>query len=131
MRTAESAGVQGLLLPDRHSCGLTPTVVKSSAGAALHLPVARIGNVAQTLQTLKHRGLWAVGLDMTGAHSLKDFDTDLPIVVVVGGEDRGLRKLVRARCDFLVSLPQKGKVRSMNLSVAVGVLLYQIVLNRK
>lgn len=126
LRTAEACGVEGVLLPERHSCGLTAVVVKASAGAALHLPVARIGNVAQTLRVLKGLGFWTVGLDMRGGTDPDAVDTSSPLLVVVGGEDRGIRRLVAEQCDFLVSLPMTGKVSSLNLSVAAGILLFQI-----
>ncbi|MGH9338644.1 MAG: 23S rRNA (guanosine(2251)-2'-O)-methyltransferase RlmB [Acidobacteriota bacterium] len=126
LRTAEATGVGGVLLPERHSCGVTPLVVKASAGAALHLKTAQIGNVSQTLKTLKEEGFWTVGLDMSGRHRLQDLDPTLPLVVVLGGEHRGVRRLVREQCDFLVSLPMKGRVTSLNLSVAAGVLLYHL-----
>lgn len=130
LRTAEAAGVDGVLLPERRSASLTPTVVKASAGAAMHLKIAQIGNVSQTLQRIKDAGLWTVGLDAQGEHQMTDLDVSLPLAVVVGGEHRGLRPLVRKRCDFVVSLPMKGKVNSLNLSVAAAVLLYQIVMAR-
>ncbi len=131
LRTAEAAGVGGVFIPNRRSCAITPAVFKSSAGAALHLRISRIGNVVQTLQTLKKRGFWVVGLDIQGEASVSQIDVSLPIVVVVGGEHQGIRKLVRKHCDFLLSLPMKGKVSSLNLSVAAGVLLYEILLRRE
>lgn len=131
LRSAEAVGVDGVLLPGRRSCGITPAVVKSSAGAALHLKTAVIGNAVQTLEELKRHGFWVVGLDMSGTTSPEELDTSLPLVVVVGGEHRGVRPLVRRHCDFLVSLPMKGKVSSLNLSVAAAVLLYQILLKRR
>ncbi len=130
LRTAEACGVEAVLLPDRHSSGLTPTAVKASAGAALHLPVARVGNVARSLDLLKKAGFWTVGLDMAGKSGLGDLDATVPLVVVVGGEDRGIRRLVAEKCDFLVSLPMRGKVASLNLSVAAGILLFQIAEKR-
>ena len=131
LRTAEAAGVEGVFLPSRRSCAITGPVVKSSAGAALHLHISRIGNVVQTLEKLKKRGYWVVGLDAQGKDGLNQIDASLPLVVVVGGEHQGVRRVVREHCDFLLSLPMKGKVSSLNLSVAAGVLLYQIVLRRQ
>lgn len=130
LRTAEATGVGGILIPDRRSCSITPTVVKSSAGGALHLKVCRIGNVVRALEELKGQGYWVVGLDMQGEVSLDEIDADALTVVVVGGEHQGLRKLVRKHCDSLVSLPMQGRVSSLNLSVAVGVLLYEIIRKR-
>jgi len=127
LRTAEATGVGGILIPDRRTCSITPTVVKSSAGGAIHLRICRIGNVVQALEELKKRGYWVVGLDMQGETSVDEIDIDDLTVVVVGGEHQGLRKLVRKHCDSIVSLPMKGRVSSLNLSVAAGVLLYEIV----
>lgn len=126
LRTAEAAGIEHILLPDRHTCGVTPLVVRASAGAALHLRLCRIGNVARTLQLLKESGYWVVGLDMKGEEQAQ-FDPSLPLVIVVGGEHQGLRRLVRENCDFLVRLPMKGKVSSLNLSVAAGILIYRLL----
>ena len=130
LRTAEATGVEGVLIPNRRSCSITPTVVKSSAGGAIHLKISRIGNVVQALEELKRQGFWVVGLDMQGDHSMEEIDAGGLTVVVVGGEHQGLRKLVRKHCDFLVSLPMKGRISSLNLSVAAGVLLYEIVRKR-
>ena len=130
LRTAEATGVEGVLIPNRRSCPITPTVVKSSAGGAIHLRISRIGNVAQALEELQRQGYWVIGLDMQGKHSMDEIDAGDLTVVVVGGEHQGLRKLVRKHCDFLVSLPMKGRVSSLNLSVAAGVLLYELVKTR-
>ena len=126
LRTAEAVGVTAVLLPQRRSCGVTPTVVRTSAGAALHLSVGRIGNVVQALEKLKEAGYWRIGLDMRGSEDSSTIDRSSPLVIVVGGEDRGLRRLVRDHCDFLVRLPMRGRVNSLNLSVAAGVLLYSL-----
>lgn len=130
MRTAEAVGAGGILVPGRHSCGLTDTVVRASAGAALHLKICQIGNVVQTLEYLKENGFWVAGLDVEGETSPRSLDPELRLVVVVGGEDRGLRRLVKEQCDYRVRLPMKGKVSSLNMSVAAGVLLYEILFNR-
>ncbi len=131
LRTAEATGVEGVFLPRRRSCAITGPVVKSSAGAALHLHISRIGNVVQTLEKLKKRGYWVVGLDAQGKDGPNQLDASLPLVVVVGGEHQGVRRVVREKCDFLLSLPMKGRVSSLNLSVAAGVLLYEILLRRE
>ena len=131
LRTAEATGVEGVFLPSRRSCAITGPVVKASAGAALHLHISRIGNVVQTLERLKKRGYWVVGLDAQGKDGPNQIDASLPLVVVVGGEHQGVRRVVREHCDFLLSLPMKGKVSSLNLSVAAGVLLYEILLRRE
>jgi 23S rRNA (guanosine2251-2'-O)-methyltransferase len=130
LRTAEAAGVEGILLPQRRTSPVTPVVVKTSAGAALHLPICRVGNLVQALEKLKEEGFWVVGLDMKGNTSIADIDSNLRLVVVIGGEHQGVRRLVSKNCDFLVSLPMKGRVSSLNLSVAAGILLYQLLLKR-
>lgn len=131
MRTAEAVGVGGILIPDRHSCGVTDTVVRASAGAAFHLKICQIGNVVQTLKHLKESGFWVIGLDAEGEISPRSLDPELRLVVVVGGEDRGLRRLVKEHCDYRVKLPMEGKVNSLNLSVAASVLLYEILFSRR
>ena len=130
LRTAEATGVDGILIPNRRSCPITPTVVKSSAGGAIHLKISRIVNVVQALEKLKGQGYWVVGLDMQGENSVDEIDAGGLTVVVVGGEHQGLRKQVRKQCDFLISLPMQGRVASLNLSVAAGVLLYELVRKR-
>jgi 23S rRNA (guanosine2251-2'-O)-methyltransferase len=128
IRTAEAVGVGGVLLPERGSCGITPAVVKSSAGAALHVKICRVGNLVRSMERLKEEGFWLVGLDLQGEEGLDQIDTSLPLAVVVGSEQDGLRRLVREHCDFLVRLPMKGKLDSLNLSVAAGILLYSIII---
>ena len=130
LRTAEAVGVDGVLIPRRRSCSITPSVVTSSAGAALHLKICRISNLSRTLDGLKRAGFWIVGLDPKGSTSLNQIDATLRLAVVVGGEHQGLRRLVRRQCDFLAALPMQGRVASLNLSVAAGVLLYHISLRR-
>jgi 23S rRNA (guanosine2251-2'-O)-methyltransferase len=130
LRTAEAAGAGAVVIPERRSCGLSSTVVETSAGAALHLPVVRVTNSVRALQTLKKAGFWVVGLDLKGRQRLQEIDPTQRLVVVVGSEHRGLRPAVRAACDFLVALPMLGRVQSLNVSVAAGVVLYQIVLER-
>lgn len=129
LRTANIAGAHGVLITKRHSCPLTGTVAKISAGAVEHTPVVQIGNVAQTLDNLKKRGLWVVGADMQGSDY---FATDLqgPIVLVVGSEGEGLGRLVKEKCDILVKIPMFGQITSLNASVACGVLAFDIVRQR-
>jgi len=127
LRTADAAGADGILLPKYHSCGITPAVVQVSQGAALHMKIARIGNLVTVLESLKEQGFWVVGLDMQGKNKVHEIAPDTKLVVVIGGEHRGVRPLVRQHCDFLISLPMKGHVSSLNLSVAAGILLYQLM----
>jgi 23S rRNA (guanosine2251-2'-O)-methyltransferase len=130
LRTADAAGVDGVLLPERHSAGLSETVSRASAGGIEHVKVARIGNVAQAIDALKERGVWVVGLDASGTERWDAVDYKRPIALVLGGEGRGIRRLVRERCDHLVSLPLFGHVGSLNVSVAAGVALYEVIRQR-
>jgi 23S rRNA (guanosine2251-2'-O)-methyltransferase len=130
VRTAEAAGADGVVLPERHSAGLSETVARASAGALEHVKVAQIGNVAQALERLKERGVWVVGFDASGGERWDAVDLKRPVALVLGGEGRGIRRLVRERCDHLVSLPLFGHVGSLNVSVAAGIALYEVVRQR-
>ena len=130
IRTAEAAGLDALLFPQRRAVQATATVVKASSGAALHFPLVRIGNVASTVKQLKDEGFWSIGLDMEGKDSIDSLPMDQPLLMVVGGENRGLRPVIRKACDLVVGLPMPGRVASLNLSVAAGVLIYQILFRR-
>lgn len=130
LRTVDAAGADGVLLPDRHSAGLSESVSRSSAGGLEHVQVARIGNVSQAIDALKERGVWVVGLDASGTERWDAVDYRRPIALVLGGEGRGIRRLVRERCDHLVSLPLFGHVGSLNVSVAAGIALYEVVRQR-
>jgi 23S rRNA (guanosine2251-2'-O)-methyltransferase len=131
LRTAEAAGADGVLLPDRHNAGLSETVGRASAGALEHVQVARIGNLVQALETLKSRGIWIVGFDAAGTERWDAVDLTGPVALVLGGEGRGIRRLVREHCDHLVSIPQFGHVSSLNVSVAAGIALYEAVRQRR
>ncbi len=129
-RTAEATGVDAVVLPNRRSCGLTSTVVMASTGAALNLPIARVSNSARSLEILKKKGFWILGFDLGGEKRISDIDLRVTLVLVVGGEHKGLRPSVRNHCDYRVRLPMLGQIESLNLSVAAGVVLYQIVFAR-
>jgi len=126
LRTAEAAGVQGAVLPKHQQAGVTPAVVRASAGAAQHVPTAEVTNLRQSIQTLKDAGYWIVGLDMDGGTDYDNFDVDSPIALLVGAEGRGLGRLVTEQCDYLVKLPMRGQIASLNASVATGIVLYEI-----
>lgn len=130
IRTAEASGASGVIVPERHSAPLSATVVKASAGAAAYVPVVRVKNLVAAIDELKERGLWVAGVDMAGTQDWTGFDYRGPVALVLGGEHRGLRRLVRERCDVLVRLPMLGKIASLNLSVAAGVVLYEAVRQR-
>jgi len=131
LRTADAAGADGVVIPDRRAAGITGTVVKSSAGASEHLPVAKVTNIARTLEDLKAQNIWTVGLDERGAQSYESLDYNMDCAIVLGGEGIGLHDLVARKCDFLVSIPMLGKVPSLNVSVAAGVVLYEVVRQRR
>ena len=131
LRTADAAGVNGVVIPRRRSAPLTPTVAKSSAGAIEYVPVSRVANLPQTIETLKRRGLWIVGADAGGQELLWDARLDGPLALVIGGEDKGLGRLVKERCDLLVRLPMSGRVNSLNASVAAALLAYEVVRQRR
>jgi len=131
LRTADASGADGVLIPERRAAGITGTVAKASAGASEHLPVAKVTNVARTLEELKSRDLWIVGLDERGKQSYDEVDYKMNCAVVLGAEGKGLHDLVSKKCDFLVSIPMLGKVPSLNVSVAAGVVLYEIVRQRR
>lgn len=125
LRTAEAVGVHGVILPKDRAVGVTPAVSRASAGAVEHLLVAQVTNLAQTLEALKAEGLWVVGLESDP--SLQDYrlaDLSGPLAIVVGSEGYGLRRLVAERCDLLLKLPMKGRIGSLNVSVAGSILLY-------
>ena len=129
LRTADAAGVHGILIPKRRSVPLNATVAKTSAGAVEYVPVARIGNVVQTLKKLKERGLWVVGADMDGTPYDKA-DLTGPMVLVVGSEGKGMSRLTRENCDIVVSLPMVGRINSLTASVAGSILLYESLRQR-
>ena len=125
MRTAECAGAHGIIIPKRHSCGLTETVAKASAGAIEYMPVAKVTNVAQTVDELKERGIWVAACDMGGSDYYRT-DMSGKIAVVIGSEGFGVSKLVREKCDFVVSMPMVGKITSLNASNAAAVVIYEV-----
>lgn len=130
LRTAEAAGCTGAVIPARRAVGITPAVVKASAGAVSYVPVARVANIARTLRYLKDRGLWVAGADPEGKEVYWDADMKGPLVLVIGGEDKGLGRVVRDECDFLVRLPMFGRVGSLNASVAAALLMYEVLRQR-
>jgi len=131
IRTAEACKSSGVIVPDRHSAPLSATVVKASAGASAYVPVVRAKNLVRALDELKDRGLWIVGVDSAGTQDWTDFDYTGPTALVLGGEHRGLRRLVREHCDVLVRLPMLGNIASLNVSVAAAVVLYEVVRQRR
>ncbi len=126
IRTAEAAGAHGLVLPKRRSAGLTAVTARASAGAAEHLPVARVPGIPAALRDLKNAGLWIYGAAAEGADNVFETDFSGPAALVLGGEENGLQPLTRALCDKIVALPMRGKTASLNVSCAAAVILYQM-----
>ncbi|HUN65357.1 MAG TPA: 23S rRNA (guanosine(2251)-2'-O)-methyltransferase RlmB [Bacteroidota bacterium] len=131
LRTAECAGVHGAIIPKHHAASVNQTVAKTSAGASEHLPVAKVTNIATTLEELKKEGVWIVGTAADADRMYDDIDYTMPLAVVIGNEGKGIRHLVRERCDFLVKIPLFGKVESLNASVAGALVMYETVRKRK
>ena len=129
IRTAECAGAHGVIIPKRRACGLTGTVAKAAAGALATMPVVRVTNLTRTIDELKERGLWIAACDMDG-EPYYGADLGGPIGIVVGNEGSGISRLVREHCDFVISIPLRGKINSLNASNAAAVILYEIVRRR-
>lgn len=130
IRTANLAGAHGVIIPKRRAVGLTATVAKTSAGALNYTPVAKVTNLAKTIEELKQKGIWFVCADMNGT-PMYDLDLKGPIGLVIGSEGEGVSRLVRENCDFIASIPMKGDIDSLNASVAAGVMAYEIVRQRR
>ncbi len=131
IRSADGAGVHGIIIPKDQSVDLTPTVIKASAGAAAHVPVVKTTNIARIMEELKDKGFWITGVDQDGDQDYSKADYNGAIALVLGSEGRGIRRLVREKCDFLVSIPMYGKVNSLNVSVAAALIFFQARKNKK
>jgi 23S rRNA (guanosine2251-2'-O)-methyltransferase len=131
IRSADGAGVDGVVIPERRAAGITGTVVKASAGASENIRVARVVNIARTLDELKSENVWVVGLDERGDKSYDELDYNMNCAIVMGAEGKGLHDLVRRKCDLLVSIPMMGAVSSLNVSVAGGIVMYEVQRQRR
>lgn len=131
IRTADACGIRGVIIPKERSAAITPAVAKSSAGAIFHIPVVRVANIPTIVRKIKERGIWVVGAAAEAQTDLFHQDLSIPLAVVIGGEGRGIRPLIKKECDFLVSIPMKGKVNSLNASVAGSIILYEIIRQRE
>lgn len=130
LRSCDCTGVQGVFITKHNSAPLTSTAIKASTGAAYTVPVSVVTNLSQTLKSLKKEGYWIVGSDMDNARNYKEGIYDVPLVLVIGSEGKGISPLVKKQCDYMVSLPMVGSITSLNASVACAVLLYEILSNR-
>lgn len=131
LRTADCTGVHGVIIPKRRSVGLTATVSKTSAGAVEYVPVARVTNISQTIDLLKEHGIWVGGADAATDQDVYQSDLSIPLALVIGNENKGIGRLVKEKCDFLVKLPMLGSIHSLNASVAAGVLMYEVLRQRR
>jgi 23S rRNA (guanosine2251-2'-O)-methyltransferase len=132
VRTAEAAGADGVVLPSRRAGGINATVRKAAAGAAAHLPIARVPNIAEAIRTMKKAGIWVVGADAApGAVEFSNADLNRDLAIVIGAEGAGLAALIKRECDYLVRLPMRGKVASLNASVAAAILIYEALRQRE
>jgi 23S rRNA (guanosine2251-2'-O)-methyltransferase len=127
LRAAEAVGVHGVAITEHRAAGITPAVSNASAGAVEHLRIAQVTNLTRAILALKEKGIWVAGLErLPGAKRLDQVDWNMPLALVVGSEGRGLQRLVREKCDFLVELPMRGKIGSLNAAVAGSIVLYQV-----
>jgi 23S rRNA (guanosine2251-2'-O)-methyltransferase len=131
LRSADATGADGIVIPERRAVGVNATVVKSSAGASEYVPVAKITNLSRTIEELKERGVWIVGLDERGEKTYDEMDFTSDVAIVLGAEGAGLHEQVRKHCDFLIRIPMLGRVASLNVSVAAGVVMCEVARQRR
>lgn len=131
IRTAETAGVHGIIIPKRRAASVNATVSKTSAGAVEHMKIARVNNLTEIIKTLKDEGLWVIGTDMNTDTLYYEQDLKGPLALVIGSEGFGMSRLVKENCDLLIKIPMKGKISSLNASVSAGIVIYEAVKQRK
>jgi 23S rRNA (guanosine2251-2'-O)-methyltransferase len=131
LRTADATAADGVVIPERRAVGVNATVAKASAGAAEHVPVAKVTNITRTLESLKSKNIWAIGLDERGEKSFDQVNYTVDCAIVLGAEGKGLHELVRKTCDLLVNIPMLGKVPSLNVSVAGALVMYEVLRQRR
>ena len=130
IRTAETAGVHGIIIPKRRAASVNATVAKTSAGAVEYMKIARVSNLNETIKKLKEEGLWIIGTEMNAKIKYYDQDYKFPIAIVIGNEGEGISSLVKKNCDILINIPMKGKINSLNASVSTGIILYEVLKQR-
>ncbi len=131
IRTAECAGVHGVIIPKHHAASVNQTVSKTSAGATEHMAIAKVTNIAVTMEQLKEAGVWMIGTDIKAEKSYDQIDYTMPLALVIGNEGSGIRRLVKEKCDFLIRIPMFGKIQSLNASVSAALVMYEVVRKRK
>ncbi len=130
IRTAHCLGANGIIIPEDRAASVTAVVNKASAGSVTQIPVAKVVNIAQTIDYLKDKGFWVFGAETRGGSNLQEMDFNCPVVLVLGGEAKGIRPLVKKKCDFLLTIPMTGEFDSLNVAVASGIILYEILCQR-
>ena len=130
LRSAEGAGVHGIILPKRRSAKVNPTVVKTSAGAVYHLLISLVSNISQAVSKLKDNGIWIIGSDSSADKMYYEVDFRLPTAIIIGSEGRGIQNLIKKKCDFIVKIPMLGKIQSLNASASAGILVYEALKQR-
>jgi 23S rRNA (guanosine2251-2'-O)-methyltransferase len=130
IRSAVCTGAHGGIIPKHHNAPVNDTVIKTSAGASMQFPMARVTNIAQTIDELKENGVWIVGTEMTAQKNFTEVDYTVPVALVIGNEGKGMRRLVKDKCDFLVRIPMKGGFESLNASVAGAIVMYEVLRKR-
>jgi len=131
LRTADAVGAHGVVIPKHNAAGVTSTVAKVSAGASAHVPVARVTNLASSIDYMKEKGLWIAGTDLTGEKPFFQSDLKGPLGIVIGSEGKGMGNLITRKCDFIVNIPMSGKISSLNAGVAAGIVLYEAYRQRQ
>ena len=131
IRTAETAGVHGIIIPKRRAAAVNAVVNKASAGAVQYMKIARVNNLVDTMKYLKEKGLWICGTDIDTKTYYYDQDLKGPLAIVIGNEGSGMSRLVKENCDFLVKIPMKGKITSLNASVSAGIIMYEAIKQRR
>jgi 23S rRNA (guanosine2251-2'-O)-methyltransferase len=130
LRTADATGAHGVIIPKRRAVGLTATVAKASTGAIEYIPVARVTNLSRTIEDLKAKGVWVAGTDASAKQDYREMEADMPLGLVIGSEGKGMSRIIKEKCDFLLTLPMVGKVTSLNASVAASLLMYEVLRKR-
>jgi 23S rRNA (guanosine2251-2'-O)-methyltransferase len=130
IRTANAFGVHGVVIPKDRATPVTPIVIKASVGAVFHTPIAQVTNIVSCLELLKKRGIWILGAEVGADHPIHECDLDLDLAIVIGSEGRGIRPLVKKKCDFLASIPLYGEITSLNAAVAGALVMYEVARQR-